>query len=235
MAWLMRISLDSKGDFRWLDKNGKILEGYYNKMGFWMWVPGPKVTDVSGIPTIAVRTTRAAPSDALWIPEGNTAGVVSARFKVVIEEFEPGVHQFFPVTLTQKDGTIVADDYFIFHPTRYAPCVLLSKSRINSTIIVKYGPKTGMPSYQVDERECVISRPAYGDHKVFGSLFQPNKTLLITDDVKARLEAERISGLHFIYVRELDEPWIFEKEAPLLAAFLKDHPEIAPEYKLHAY
>ncbi len=92
-----------------------------------------------------------------------------------------------------------------------------------------------MPIYQVDERECVISRPAYGDRKVFHSIFLDDETLLITDDVKARLEAERISGLYFIYVRELDEPWILEKEAPLLAAFLKDHPEIALEIKLHAY
>lgn len=235
MAWLMRISLDSKGDFKWLDKDGKILPGYYYGMGFWMWAASPKVTDISGIPTIAVRTSRAAPSDALWIPKGNTAGVVSARFRSVIEEFEPDGHQFFPVTLTQKDGSVVADDYFIFHPSRYAPCVLLTKSKLSEIIIVKYGPRAGTPSYYVDEREHVISRPAYGDHKVFGSMFLDGENLLITDEVKARLEAERISGLCFHYVQELDKPWIFEKEAPLLAAYLEEHPEFRAEYQLKPY
>lgn len=235
MAWLMRISLDSKGDFKWLDKNGKVLPGYYAGMGFWMWAASPKVTDISGIPTVAVRTSRAAPSDALWIPKGNTAGVVSARLKSLIEEFEPDGHQFFPVTLIQKDGSVVADDYFIFHPSRYAPCDLLSKSKIRSSFRVEHGPKTGMPCYYIDEREFVISRPAYGDHKVFGSMFLDGENLLITDEVKARLETEHISGLCFHYVREMDEPWIFEKEAPLLAAYLEEHPEFRVDYQLTPY
>jgi hypothetical protein len=235
MAWLMQISLDSKGDFRWLDKDGKILDGYYNKMGFWMWASGPRVTDVTGIPTVAVRTTRAQPSDVLWIPKANTAGVVSARFMAVIEEFEPGVHQFFPVTLKQKDGTVVADDYFIFHPTRYAPCLLLSKSKIRSTVVVSHGPRAGLPGYYIDDREHVISRLAYGDRKVFSSIFLAGDALLVTDDVKARLDVQGVSGLRFDYVKELDEPWVFEREAPILAAFLKDHPEIEYEYSLNAY
>ena len=35
--------------------------------------------------------------------------------------------------------------------------------------------------------------------------------------------------------KHLDEPWNFEKEAPDLAAFLKDRPDIAATYQLDAF
>lgn len=156
--------------------------------------------------------------------------VVSARFKAIIEEFEADVHQFFPVELRRKDGTPYEDSYFIFHPTRTVPCVLLSKSGISEIVRVAVGPRTGLPHHHVHADEYVISRPAFGERKVFGSLFLRGNALFVSDAIMARMKAKKLTNLRLYTVEELDEPWVLEKEAPELVEFLKDKPEIAANY-----
>ncbi|MBD8556233.1 hypothetical protein IFT84_17125 [Rhizobium sp. CFBP 8762] len=215
--------------FEWQDKSGSRVDEK-TRLPFFVWVPSPKVTDTSNIPTIAIQTNKVRLVDAFRIMD---ASVVSARFKAIIEEFEPNVHQFFPVELRRKDGTPYEDSYFIFHPTRMAPCVLLSKSKISEIVRVKVGPRTGLPNYHVREDEYVISRPAFGERKVFGSLFLGGgggDALFVSDAVMARMKAKKLTNLITYPVEERDEPWVFEKEAPELVEFLKDKPEIAAEY-----
>ncbi len=215
--------------FKWQDRSG-----YYadeeTPLPFSLWFPGPKVTDTSNIPTVAVQTlpyTEELP-DVFPI---NSAGVVSARFKAIVETVEPDMHQFFPVELRRENGTAHVGEYFIFHPTRYAPCVLLSKSGIRSKVTVQYGRRTGLPNYHVHDGEYVISRPAYGDRKIFGSFFVEHDALLVADEVVERIKAEQLTNFRLYPVRELDKPWVFENEAPELAAFLKERPDIAAEYQ----
>ena len=44
--------------------------------------------------------------------QGRGMMLVNARFKDIIERFEPGLHQFLPLTLLWKDGTVAQDMYF---------------------------------------------------------------------------------------------------------------------------
>ena len=44
--------------------------------------------------------------------QGRGMMLVNARFKDIIERFEPGLHQFLPLTLLWKDDTVAQDMYF---------------------------------------------------------------------------------------------------------------------------
>ncbi|MCP4079957.1 MAG: hypothetical protein GY743_06900 [Planctomycetaceae bacterium] len=50
---------------------------------------------------------------------------VSQAFKDLLEEMEPGVHQFFPLEIRRKDGGSVEGNYYVF-----VTCVLLDTALI---------------------------------------------------------------------------------------------------------
>lgn len=224
MAWFITIAEESAPMCRWMDKPGKYVghlappEARVQSLPFYKWAGSPKVTDMTNIPNIAIQKDQRQPTDAFWI---GSAGVVSKRFKDVIEDCEPGVHQFFPIVLQQKNGVPYEQEFFIFHPTGRVPCTLLSKMEG----VERLKNIAGEPYYWFQDSVFVISRPAYGDRKIFSTLFLKSEALLVTDDAMERIKRARIKYLRVHPVKELDEPWIFEQEAPELAAFLKEHPD----------
>ncbi len=220
MAWFMKIDVGN-ALFEYEDKSGYAGD-QKTPLPFHHWNPGPKITDTSNIPTSAIQTLPGEPHDAIEIA---STGVISSRLKTILEGAEPGVHQFFPVTMKRMDGTPYPDPFYIFHPTRYAPCVLLSRSGARSRI-VSIHDTARLPKYFVRGDEIVISRPAYGERKIFGSLWLEPQALLVTDEVMARLKSANIHYLWTYPVKELDEPWVFENEAPQdLLACLREHPD----------
>ena len=59
--------------------------------------------------------------------------------------------------------------------------------------------------------------------------------IFVVDEFMDRIESDKLQNFMKYRVKELDEPWVFEEEAPDLAAFLKDRPDIAATYKLEAF
>lgn len=45
---------------------------------------------------------------------GGHSGLVNSRLKQLIEEFEPGVHQFVPTQIVHQDGSPYSDQYWNF-------------------------------------------------------------------------------------------------------------------------
>jgi hypothetical protein len=231
MAWFMNV-WEEQPYFKWEEWK----DGRPDLLPFGGLTPGPKITDPSALPKTAVQKDTKKLCDVINVQDqGLTLIIVSARFKAIIEHFEPEKHQFFPVTLKRKSGAVYDDKYFIFHPTSNAPCVLVSKCDIQTTIVVKYGPRTGMPSKHIHYDGYVISRPAYGTRKVFGSPYVGNDSLLVTDDVMDRMKAERITNLYARPAKELDEPFVFENEDPELAAWLASHPTLRTEWNFETF
>jgi hypothetical protein len=231
MAWFMNV-WEEQPYFKWEEWK----DGSPEELPFQGLVPGPKIADPSALPKTAVQKDTKKLCDVINVrDQGLTLIIVSARFKAIVEHFEPEKHQFFPVTLKRKSGAVYDDKYFIFHPASNAPCVLVSKCDIRSTIVVKYGPRTGMPIKSIHYDGYVISRPAYGTFKVFGSPYVGADSLLVTDDVMDRMKAERITNLYARPAKELDEPFVFENEDPELAAWLASHPTLRTEWNFETF
>ena len=56
---------------------------------------------------------------------------VNQRVRDVIEEFEPGIHQFIPTTVLKKDGTPFNDDnYFILNIRQVVDAIIIEKSDV---------------------------------------------------------------------------------------------------------
>lgn len=63
------------------------------------------------LPSSAVRTRGKQTPDIFPMPGLNA---VSARFRALVESFEPGIHLFHPILLKEQGGRKVDNDYFIF-------------------------------------------------------------------------------------------------------------------------
>lgn len=120
--------------------------------------------------------------------EGQFVWTVSDRFRQLIEEIEPGVHQFEPVRYINRDGQLYEERWF------WQVCNRLdSVDRERSTGELRrvvYGPRKGVPFRVVFNLEA-IGRAKFWCDKHYG-LGQ-----LVTDEVHERLVAERVTGLRY--------------------------------------
>lgn len=67
---------------------------------------------------IKIGGGKSTPADAMF----HNRFFVSGRFRDVVEQLEPGVHQFIPVELVWKDGSHAAS-YFWFYPCSRIDCI----------------------------------------------------------------------------------------------------------------
>jgi hypothetical protein len=208
--------------FEWEDKSG--LYGHKETpLPFGKWTPSKKITDTINIPKYAKQSGSELISDAFWIGD---AGVVSARFKNIVEEYEPDRHQFFPIVLKKESGEPYSEDYYIFHPTSYVPCVLLSECKRVGRLTVRHGPNSGMPGYTVDMAGFAVSETAIGDRKIFGSIFVPNKGLFVANEIMERIQALKMTNFIEFPVKVVQKNWSLRDEAPDIYNFMKENPNL---------
>ena len=193
---------------------------------FFRWSGSPKVAGLVDIPKSAIQTDQSPLWHAFWL--GKT-GVVNARIKDIIEEFEPDVHEFFPITLKQSNGVPYDEPYYIFHVTQRVACVFYKKSARGPIVTVKIGPLKGMPAYFCAVRKLVISKSAFGDRKIFSpSIVGDEGGAIFDDKIVRRLKAEGLLRKFWVHkVTEVDEPWIAEEQVPELIDFMKKNPHLS--------
>lgn len=69
-------------------------------------------------------------SDIFYISGG--VFVVSLRLRQILEEFDPGLHQYFPIEIIQSNGKPVDDDYFILHITLIKDTVFMDQPAVET-------------------------------------------------------------------------------------------------------
>ena len=226
MTYVMTIREETGPWFEFEDAKGRSSgEGY---LPFYHWVGSEKVTDLSNIPTSARQTRKGKLTDAFWVAN---AGLVSPRFKDLIEEIEPDTHQFFPVTLKDTHGTTYPDPYYIWHVTQLVPCVMFKESGYTSTGLVKYGPGKGQTYYSCDDASLVISKQAIAGRKIFSTSIICAGLLLVPDEMVKKIKKQGIKFLRIHPVVEVDRPWLPEENCPELLVYNEEHPDQAVSFE----
>jgi uncharacterized protein DUF1629 len=139
--------------------------------------------------------------------------VVNQRFHDLVEQFEPGVHQFFPLKIFRSDGSPLDDDYYIFN------CAVGLDAIIHSSADPAWANAAdGTPILYVDfDKQFEISRPAIGDHHMWCGKSVAQRVLFVSDTFYQAIESNNIRWVDAVHRQELDMPWVAERElAPLM-------------------
>jgi hypothetical protein len=114
--------------------------------------------------------------------------------KDVIENFEPHIHQFFPVELVWKDGGHAAYRFW------FVPCNRLDTvDRARTTFEFR-----NVWFLDGSKKELVFSRSQIGSHHVWIDKFIVMPTPGISEALKASLDAAGITGAHYQHFPETD-------------------------------
>ncbi len=194
-------------------------ENYEGFMPFFKFARNPKFADEKYIPRSAIQLDKRKTYNDIMQVSG--AYVLSDRFRAIIEDAEPGVHDFFPIEVKRKDGSPLEESYFLVGIKQFFPCVLphLSRcSKVNRT-------GDGRPTQTCSERYLVLSRPAIGKMQVFISGVIGGGKLIVSQAVGRRLIEEKIKRLDLYPVTLSDEVWDFDIHAPEFAEWYRSNPD----------
>lgn len=171
--------------------------------GFWV--------DPSRQPKSAQQTTKKLVHDIFPLPGLNA---VRQRFKDLVEEFEPGVHQFFPIVLRDKQGEPIGDNFYIFNCMVSMDAVLAKETGLE----LKY-PPGAPPEYYFEaifgrDEKVFISKPQIkGHHLWMGLHIRPHGSwVFVSDEFFAALEKQKIKYLRAHQLHEVEAPWIAEEQ-----------------------
>ncbi|WP_424931950.1 imm11 family protein [Amaricoccus macauensis] len=192
---------------------------------------GPKAKALFGFslgepvdPAIVPRTARAEQGttmhDVFPMPGVNA---VSERFRDLVEEFAPGEHQFFELTLSHKDGTSYPGKYYTFNCTRRIDTFLVRESKLREIML-----EMGMPCHETPGKrdELFISRPARGDTHIWCENYSRLPGIMISDDFMAEVKKRKLTGLNTRGTfKELVVPYVAEEQVGAQLAWLRAHPE----------
>ena len=148
----------------------------------------------------------------------DSATTVTARFKALVEEFEPGLHLFAPIELQYHDGSVMPGEYFFFNCNVDVDCVLTDNQpewfewagdRMVPTLplIVKLTPlEISLSKPQIEGRHLWTGGPlAYCQ-------------LFASDEFTKALRAARFRAVDIRRkCHEVDQPWVAEEHmGPLI-------------------
>jgi hypothetical protein len=164
--------------------------------------------DPTWVPSRAREKTHRKIVDLFPMPGLNA---VNQRFRDLVEEFEPGVHQFFPLGLFRKDGSRVEDNYYVFNCTVSIDTLLVSRSEVSwSTVRGTDKPYV----VTAGERRWVLSRPAIGARHIWcgARISTPCTGILVSDAFHDALVRRKIRYIRArTHCEEVDEPWLAEE------------------------
>ncbi|CAN7321583.1 hypothetical protein LJR098_001654 [Rhizobium sp. LjRoot98] len=119
---------------------------------------------------------------------------VSVKIKDVIENFEPNVHQFFPIEFVWEDGSHAAHRFW------FVPCNRLDTvDRAKTTFEFR-----NLWFLDGSKKELVFNRSQIGGHHVWIDKFIVMPNPGISEALKAAFDAAGITGAHYQHFPETD-------------------------------
>jgi hypothetical protein len=149
--------------------------------------------------------TRVEWQESAPVPDVDTVGgllAVPPRFREIVEQFEPGVHQFLPVDYLDRKATILAKRFFFVACNR-----LDSVDRAHTTMVLSKGmwvPPRDLvrrkekipPGIDVNAAaKIVFNNAQIGNKHAWSDMFLPLYGPFLSDALGAALEEEHFTGL----------------------------------------
>lgn len=127
------------------------------------------------------------------------AQICSGAFRGLVERFDPGVHQFEPLEIVDRNGTAEERQFYWFFP----------KTRLHALDPARVSPQLNELGYfslstPVDEWNFVFLKNTVGDHDVFCSA-EIKTFIFISDRLKRAIEDADLSGVKFSGPFEISE------------------------------
>ncbi|WP_444928417.1 imm11 family protein (plasmid) [Microbulbifer sp. SSSA002] len=199
MAYLIKLDYNSREpQFEFLDEP--------QEMAIFGLSTGVHI-DPSRFPTKAKEETKKKVIPDIFSMPGLNA--VSQRFKDLVEEFEPGIHQFLPLDLFKKTGDPIDGNFYTFNCGKRLDAVLNKHSNVEW---MASNEVTGEPELDIDVRYTnYLSAPRIKGHHFWSSDYQRVIGVYVSEEVFKRLKTEKFKYFKFQHWPELDELWFPEE------------------------
>ncbi|NMJ44427.1 hypothetical protein GWK16_24495 [Roseomonas sp. JC162] len=135
---------------------------------------------------------------------------VSPEAKALIEEFEPGIHQFLPVEIERRrstrpiyrlDGRVLDTPYYVFFPQVMLDAVWVERSEVAVRPRL-HGPPSVNPKSSRDLDKLVLHREIVAGHHVWRGHYQCHMDLFFSNALAHEIEKRRLRKLNFVPLQE---------------------------------
>lgn len=197
------------------------------KRPHWVWGTGRLVT-APPVPTAAIQQDRHKLTDVFRLPG---ASAVSGRFRALIEQFEPGVHQFFPITLKAKSGEPIDEEYYILNVTQMFDAILFAASDVTWPT-KEAGPFEGMPLVGTLSEPFRVSKKEVSGRHLWRNHLITNHGVMVSDDLHAAFVKNKFRHLTLLapfadHFEEVDVDFNYDIQAPHMMQWLDQNKSIA--------
>lgn len=130
--------------------------------------------------------------------------VVPERFREIVEQFEPGVHQFLPVAYVDRQGNVLAQRYYFIACNRldsidreHSTMILFKGRRWSTALDIQGVDPTQTPSdFDVDaEPKLVFNNAQVGGKHAWSDMFLPLVAPYLSDALAEALIEENFTGI----------------------------------------
>lgn len=149
------------------------------------------------------------------------ASAVSSRFRDLVEDMEPGVHQFFELELRQKDGSPFPGQYYAFNCCQQIDTILVRESRLEWEKETGHRPRISLVPSDV----LVTSGPERAGRHLWRELYVARSYIMASDAFMIEMRKRKLIGLQIVNSgKEVDVPYDAEEQVGPLLAWLRENP-----------
>lgn len=156
---------------------------------------------------------------------------VGERFRAIVEAFEPGVHEFFPIQLKSRKGVPYEEPYFLINVRQRFDSLLVKGVDVAWGEMVA-GGLTGMPylSGRIGNKPpLLVSRSTIAGRHLWRNYWVGGGTgIMVSDELRAALVDAKIRRLRTKEPRaerfeEVDVPFDYREQTPHIVDWLELH------------
>lgn len=170
------------------------------------------------VPTSATQTDSKPLVDVFPLPG---FACVSERFRAIVESFEPGVHEFFPIQLKSRKRVAYAEPYFLINVRQRFDCILIKGIEFEWGSMVALGLE-GMPymSWMGKRPPMSASKTTIAGRHLWRTRWVPqSRKIMVSDQLRAALIDAKIRRLTFKepwaqHFAEVDTPFDYREQVP---------------------